>query len=81
MDIENIGWNVVQEQDVRIVTKSYSTVYMLIVKVGSAFTVETSAATIWAQSSNIVITGGGSLGIDVPLIGCSIKYDIMFEKS
>ena len=26
------------------------------------------------------ITGGGSLGVDVPLIGCSIKYDIMFEK-
>lgn len=53
MDAENIGWNVIQEQDVRIVTKSYSTVYILIVKAGSAFTVETSAATIWAQSSNI----------------------------
>lgn len=64
MDAENIGWNVVQEQDIRMVTKSYSTVYILIAKGGSDFTVETSAATSWAPSSNIVSREVGAWASD-----------------
>lgn len=44
MNVENVGEMLFRNRSVD--DQSYSTVYMLIVKVGSAFTVETSAATI-----------------------------------